>query len=123
MKLTDEAIGRIDISENITEKIRQLSGSIDEEWHVFTFKQDKKKTDPKRFRVFKTRGGMPTKHVMDISFKDKKILITLKRKLNLNIDLYSMEAFHELLPKSAQKDFSTLKVEEKIGLLNKISRR
>jgi len=76
------------VCKDISDKAQEITGNITKEWHVYTFKEDKEKKNPGRYRVYETiRNPLdpekihPTKHVMDIYFKEdeKKIILDMKR--------------------------------------------
>ena len=92
----------IDISEMIMNLLKIVLNKHDEEWHIYTFKEDKDLPDPKRFRICRTRtfkvpifGEHSTvdKIFAEVYFlEDEKVLsLKISKKLESILDKSSME--------------------------------
>ena len=75
IEFTEEAKARIDVAKSVMDATQWACDRESEDWHAFTFKEDKKNPDPVRFKIHRTKktmiGVMPKKHLFNITVFDK----------------------------------------------------
>jgi hypothetical protein len=115
---TDDAVNRIGLAKKISEVTQQKTGHTDEEWHVFTFKEDKYNPDPHRFRVFTTRKSIlpfsnavvPVKPRFDIYIREDKESIVVMNKQVKNMN--SLKGEMPLPPLIGQETYKHLDIKD-----------
>jgi len=132
LDMNEDALERIKICKNISNIINQLSNNSDQEWHVYTFKEDKDSINPKRFRVFKTKTRLgktfPTKHIMDIFFYEPEKIIDVVFKTDIILKNLEKEDFftdflYDCLTEAYRDEKWSIVFSKKKNMLEKLLRR
>jgi len=108
IEYTKAAKERINICDKITELIRHEVKAANEEWHIYTFKDDRGNNNPVKFKVHNTKKTtilvksaiVPKKHLFSIYFKEesKQLVIEFTKHCYLNTKSFDLDKIKNLLP-------------------------